>query len=48
VKRLARLVRPHSYVLALGFGLVVSEVCIPLDHKVLAHIAFVPGGFLVL
>ena len=36
-----RLVRPPLNVLTLGLGLVFSEVCIPLAHKVLVRIVVV-------
>jgi hypothetical protein len=39
-----KLVRPCSYVLALGLGLVASEVCTPLNPKVFARIMLVLGG----
>jgi hypothetical protein len=39
-----KLVRPCSYALALGLGLVASEVCTPLNPKVLARIMLVLGG----
>jgi hypothetical protein len=43
-----KLVRPRSYALALGLGLVASEVCIPLDQRCLraAHLYF--AGLVVL
>ena len=39
-----RLVRPRSFALALGLGLVASEVCIPQKKNVLEHTVVVLSG----
>ena len=41
-----RLVRPHSYALALGLGLVANEVCIPLNPRCL-HVPYLYSAGLV-
>jgi hypothetical protein len=43
-----RLVRPCSYALALGLGLVASEVCIPLDQRYLRALCLYSAGLVVL
>jgi hypothetical protein len=43
-----RLIRPCSYVLALGLGLVASEVCIPLDQRCLRASCLYSAGLVVL
>jgi hypothetical protein len=43
-----RLVRPHSYVLALGLGLVANEVCIPLNPRCLRTPCLYSAGLVVL
>ena len=43
-----RLVRPRSYALALGLGLVASEVCIPLDQRYLRAPCLYSAGLVVL
>jgi hypothetical protein len=43
-----RLVRPHSYTLALGLGLVASEVCISLDQRCLHAPHLYLAGLVVL
>ena len=43
-----RLVRPRSYVLALGLGLVASKVCIPLDQRCLHAPCLYSTGLVVL
>jgi hypothetical protein len=43
-----RLVRPCSYVLALGLGLVASEVCIPLIQRCLRAPCLYSAGLVVL
>jgi hypothetical protein len=42
------LVRPRSYALALGLGLVASEVCIPLDQRCLRAPYLYSVGLVVL
>jgi hypothetical protein len=42
------LVRPCSYALALGLGLVASEVCIPLDQRCLRAPCLYSAGLVVL
>jgi hypothetical protein len=46
--KVLRLVRPCSYPLALGLGLVASEVCIPLIQRCLRALACTSAGLLVL
>jgi hypothetical protein len=43
-----RLVRPCSYALALGLGLIASEVCIPLDQRCLCAPCLYSVGLVVL
>ena len=43
-----RLVRPRSYALALGLGLVASEVCIPLDQRCLHAPCLYFAGLVIL
>ena len=43
-----RIVRPCSYVLALGLGLVASEVCVPLNPRCLRAPCLYSAGLVVL
>ena len=43
-----RLVRPRSYALALGLGLVASEVCVPLNPRCLRAPCLYSAGLVVL
>jgi hypothetical protein len=48
LREVLRLVRPCSNALALGLGLVASEVCIPLDQRCLRTSCLYLAGLVVL